>query len=115
MKYADGSEDFDDVMTDVDRIIDDPTKEELQLKWIPFAEGFDYDDYDRYRNFLALSDDDQSAVMEPMTTTEAELYIALLTSRAMYVSPVDRNPGSITQDKVDAYPERYKWEPRNDG
>jgi hypothetical protein len=86
----------------------DEIKEHLRLKHIPHTEGFDAQEIEAYGRFLAISDDEQRLHMAAQNDDEFELYVHLIISRALYTAPVDRNPGSITQ-KVDAYPERYKW------
>ena len=91
---------------------DDEIKERLGLKYIPHTEGFDADEIEAYERFLALSCDEQRLRMVAQNDDEFELHVQLITSRAMYTAPVDRSPGSITQEKVDAYPERYNWWPR---
>jgi hypothetical protein len=80
----------------------------LQLKWLPTDT---VDGVREIESFLQLLDCDQTDLIQAADNEQAEWYIEILTSRAMYVSPVDRDPGSITQDKVDAYPDRYRWEP----
>jgi len=85
-------------------------REVLRVKYLPFADGFDVGHLDEYERFLGLTDDEQQIYMSTVSDDAAELFIALLTARALYKDPVDRHPGSITQDKVDAYPDRYQWE-----
>ncbi len=85
-------------------------REVLRLKYLPIGEGFDIRHLDEYERFLGLTIDEQQIYMSTVSDDAAELFIALLTARALYKDPVDRHPGSITQDKVNAYPDRYQWE-----
>jgi hypothetical protein len=87
----------------------DAIKERLRLKYLP--PGADLDDLSRIEAFLAMSDEEQRHVLDTSFNEEAEFFIGLLTARALYKAPVDRHPGSITEDKVAAYPERYSWKP----
>ena len=80
----------------------------LRLKWIPGDPSAD--EILRYDNYLALTNAEQSALMRGMSGDELEIYIELETARALYVDPIDREPG-ITEAKVARYPERYRWEP----
>lgn len=64
--------------------------------------------YRRLRALLALPDDEQTAVIQALDDEAAELYITLLTARALYVDPIDRGSG-ITEAKVAKYPDRYRW------
>lgn len=86
-------------------------KERLKLKYLPL--DFDFEKVDEYERYFAMSDDEQKTFVADMSNDEYEFWNALETARALYQDPVDRDPGSITQDKVDAYPERYGyvWKP----
>ncbi|MBY5684804.1 hypothetical protein HFO32_22030 [Rhizobium leguminosarum] len=84
-------------------------KEKLKLKYLPV--DFDFSRMDAYERYLSMSDDDQKAYVANMSNVEVEFWIALETARAMYQDPLDRTPGSITEDKVDGYPDRYRWSP----
>lgn len=84
-------------------------KERLRLKYLPV--DFDFARIDDYERYLSMSDDEQRAFVSGMSNVEYEFWNALETSRALYQDPVDRNPGSITQDKVDGYPGRYNCKP----
>lgn len=95
----------------VREIRSEAAKEQLKLKYLPL--DFDFEKVDEYERYLAMSDDEQKAFVADMSNDEYEFWNALETARALYQDPVDRDPGSITQDKVDAYPERYGygWKP----
>ncbi|MDX0503624.1 hypothetical protein GOC80_13410 [Sinorhizobium medicae] len=54
-----------------------------------------------------MSDDDQKHVLDTSYNEEAELWISVLTARALYEDPLDKRDGSITEAKVARYPERY--------
>lgn len=84
-------------------------KERLKLKYLPF--DFVFEKVDEYERYLSMSDDERNAFVADMSNEEFEFWCALETARALYQDPVDRDPGSITQDKVDAYPDRYEWKP----
>jgi hypothetical protein len=88
---------------------DDEVKERLRLKYIPQTEGFDAEEIEAYDRFLALSGDEQRLHLADQDDDEFEMYVQLIKSRAMYTTPADRNPGSITPAKVDACPEPYRW------
>lgn len=88
---------------------DEEIRERLRLRYLPYAEGFDVGEIETYEHFLAMTPDEQGLYMQPLGDGEYELFVQLLTSRAVYKDPVDRYPGSIDQAKVDAYPERYSW------
>lgn len=47
-------------------------------------------------------------MIQALDDEAAELYITLLTARALYVDPIDRGSG-ITEAKVAKYPDRYRW------
>lgn len=81
-------------------------RDRLRLKYIPFDPTPEL--IEKVEAFLALSDEEQSHVLEFSYNEEAEFWISMLTARALYEDPVDRSPGSITEDKVARYPERYK-------
>jgi hypothetical protein len=86
-------------------------RQRLRLKWLPFGGGAKPEAIDQYERFLSLADDEQQVFMATLDADEVDLYIALLSARAMYVDPTDRKDGSITEDKVKAHPERYQWKP----
>lgn len=84
-------------------------KERLRLKYLPW--NFDLDKVDGAEAFLALSDVEQTDFFEFKYNEEAEFYISLLTARALYVHPLDKRDGSITQAKLDRHHERYRMKP----
>ncbi|RVL87695.1 hypothetical protein CN140_01820 [Sinorhizobium meliloti] len=84
-------------------------RERLKLKYLPFDPT--PETVDRVDAFLGNSDEEQTAFLKTVPDVEADFWISLLTARALYKDPVDRNPGSITEDKVDRYPDRYRWSP----
>lgn len=112
-KIAHGEMTYDEIeewkRTKVLEIREEAAKEQLKLKYLPY--NFDVDRVDEYERYLALPLDDQTAFLKPLPQEELEFWIALEVSRSLYKDPVDRNPGSITEDKVAAYPERYGWQP----
>lgn len=87
---------------------DQELRDRLKLKYLPFNAD-DPDTLAEVKRFLAMSDDEQAAFVRVLYNEEYELWNAVMTARALYKSPVDRDPGSITEAKVDAYPERYRW------
>jgi hypothetical protein len=87
----------------------DAAKDRLRLKYLPV--DFDHDRIDEYERYLSMSDDDQSAFVRGMLTEEYEFWNDLETARALYVDTADKMDGSITEAKVDRYPERYGWKP----
>lgn len=97
----------------ITKLIDDwkvrsaEAKVQLRLKYLPV--DFKFDRMDEYERYLSMSDDEQKAFVADMTNAEFELWSSLETSRALYKDPADRHPGSITEDKVARYPERYGW------
>lgn len=87
---------------------DQELRDRLRLKYLPF----DADDPDvlaEVERFLSMSDEEQYEFTRLLFNEEYEFWNSLMTARALYKAPVDRDPGSITQAKVDAYPERYRW------
>jgi hypothetical protein len=84
-------------------------KERLKLKYLPFEPTSEL--IEQAGAFLSLSDADRSHRLETSYNEEAEFLIAIETARALYRDPADRNPGSITEDKVARYPDRYGWKP----
>lgn len=99
-EIAEGGEEHDDVLKDI-----------LRLKWLPFGGGYVMRHQEQIEAFLAMSDDEQSDFMKPMSNERAEFWIEVLTARALYQDPVDKRDGSITEAKVAAYPDRYDWKP----
>jgi hypothetical protein len=88
---------------------DEEIREHLRLKYLPTAEGFDVCAVETYEHFLALTRSEQDLYMQTLSDGEYELFVELVTSRAVYNDPMARYPGSIDQAKVDAHPERYSW------
>ena len=84
-------------------------RDRLRLKYIPFDPTSVL--IEKVEAFFAMSDAEQAGRLELAYNEEAEFLISILTARALYKDPVDRNPGSITQDKVNRYPDRYDWKP----
>lgn len=84
---------------------DQELRDRLRLKYVPFDP--DPETIANAEAFLSMSDDEQRQVLDTSFNEQAEFFIALLTARALYKSPVDRSPGSITAAKVAAHPERY--------
>ncbi|KQS90993.1 hypothetical protein ASG42_10880 [Rhizobium sp. Leaf391] len=82
------------------------SKSNLRLKYLPV--DFDFDRVDEYQRYLAMSPDDQKAYVAEMSNLEAEFWISLETSRALYVDPLDKRDGPITEAKVARYPEKYR-------
>ena len=87
---------------------DQDLRDRLKLKYLPFNSD-DPDLLAAAERFLAMSDDEQAAFVRVLFNEEYEFYNNIMTARALYKPPVDRDPGSITEAKVAAYPERYQW------
>jgi hypothetical protein len=81
-------------------------KERLRLDYLPI--GFDHGQIDEYERYLEMSVDEQKAYVAGMNNQEYEFWNALETALALYVDPLDRQDGSITEDKVARHPERYR-------
>lgn len=81
-------------------------KVHLRLKYLPV--DFDFGQIDEYDRYLEMSDDEQRSFVADMSNVEYEFWNALETSRALYVDPLDRQDGSITEAKFARYPERYR-------
>lgn len=84
----------------------DEVKERLRLKYLPFGPTPEL--IERVEAFLSMSDNDQRHVLDTSFNEDAELWISVLTARALYEDPLDRQDGSIIEAKVARYPERYK-------
>ncbi|TZG36614.1 hypothetical protein [Agrobacterium sp. B1(2019)] len=82
-------------------------KVHLRLKYLPL--DFDFGQIDECERYLEMSDDQQRAFVSDMNNEEYEFWNALETSRALYVNPLDKQDGSITEAKVAAHPKRYGW------
>lgn len=87
----------------------DAAKDRLRLKYLPV--DFDLDQVDEYERYLSMSEAEQKAFVSGMSTDEYEIWNDLETARAVYVDPVDKMDGSITEAKVAAHPDRYEWKP----
>lgn len=87
---------------------DQELRDRLRLKYIPF-DASDPELVAEVERFLALSPDEQHEFTRVLFNEEYEFYNGIQTARALYKPPVDRDPGSITEEKVRAYPERYRW------
>lgn len=81
-------------------------KDRLRLKYLPV--NFDFERVDEYQRYLSMSGDEQKAYVADMSNQEYEFWNALETARALYVDPLDRQDGSITEAKVARHPERYR-------
>lgn len=84
-------------------------KKKLQLKYLPV--NFDFQRIDEYERYLSMSDDEQKAFVGSMSNVEYEFWNSLETARALYVHPLDRQDGSITDAKIARHPERSDWKP----
>ncbi|OAE45437.1 hypothetical protein A7J57_00130 [Agrobacterium tumefaciens] len=82
----------------------DAVKDRLRLKYLPFDPT--PETVADAEAFLLLSDAEQAHELEFAYNERAEFLICLMTARALYVDPLDRRDGSITQAKVDRHPER---------
>lgn len=85
----------------------DAVKDRLKLKYLPV--DFDFNLVQEYERYLSMSDGEQTTFVSGMPTEEYEFWNDLETARALYIDPVDKRDGSITQAKVDAHPDRYGW------
>jgi len=81
-------------------------RDRLRLKYIPFDPTPEL--IAEVEAFLSMSDAERSHKLETAYNEEAEFLISIETARVLYKAPIDRHHGSITQVKVDAYPERYR-------
>ncbi len=81
-------------------------RERLKLKYLPFDP--DPAVIAKVEAFLAISDNEQVRILESSYNEDAEFWINVMTARALYQNPVDKRDGSITEEKVARYPERYK-------
>jgi hypothetical protein len=97
------SEDFEEHHAVVNR--------NLRIKRMPTGPGFRLRDLDKYAAFLDSSPSEQAEFMETVHPDEVEFYEQLAIARAEYEIAEERGSGPLTQDKMDVYPDRYKWEP----
>ncbi len=88
---------------------DQALRDRLRLKYIPFDPTPEL--IEKVDAFFAMSDAEQAGHLGLAYNEEAEFLISIMTARALYKDPVDRSPGTITQDKVNRYPDRYDWKP----
>jgi hypothetical protein len=80
-------------------------KERLRLKYVPFSPTPEA--VAEAEAFLSLSDAERSRRMKTACNEKVEFLISLETARTLYVDPLDRQDGLITEAKVARYPERY--------
>lgn len=88
---------------------DQVLRDRLRLKYLPFDQTPEL--MKKVEAFLVLSDDEQNQVLDTSFNEDAELWISVLTARALYEDPLEKRDGSITEAKVSAHPERYNWKP----
>ncbi len=77
---------------------------------MPTGPGFRLRDLDLYEKFLDSSPAEQAEFMEKVHPDEIEFFEQLLMSRIEYEIGEEKS-GSITEDRVDRNPERYRWKP----
>ncbi|KPF43034.1 hypothetical protein [Rhizobium sp. AAP43] len=80
-------------------------KQRLRLQYVPFQPTPEM--IDRVEAFLHMSEDEQQQVIEACDSDDAELWISVLTARAIYEERQNKGDGSITEERVARYPERY--------
>ncbi len=80
-------------------------KQRLRLQYVPFQPTPEM--IDRVEAFLHMSEDEQQQVIEACDSDDAELWISVLTARAIYEERQKKGDGSITEERVARYPERY--------
>jgi len=81
-------------------------KGKLKLKYLPV--DFDFGQIEQYERYLSMSGDEQKAFVGRMSNVEYEFWNSLETARALYVHPLDRQDGSITEAKIARHPGLYK-------
>lgn len=84
-------------------------KKRLRLQYVPFQPTPEM--IDRVEAFLHMSEDDQEQAIEACDSHDAELWISVLTARTIYEERQDKGDGSITEERVARYPDRYGWHP----
>lgn len=84
-------------------------KQRLRLQYVPFQSTPEM--IEKVEAFLLLSDEEQQQVLDTCSSDEAELWISVLTARAIYEERQDKGTGSITEERVARYPDRYGWQP----
>ncbi|WP_172716966.1 hypothetical protein [Neorhizobium sp. T6_25] len=97
------NEDFDEHHDVVNR--------NLRIKRMPTGPGFRLRDLDLYEKFLDSTAAEQTAFMEAAHPDEIDFYEQLLIARAEYEIAEERGHTPLTQERIDRYPERYRWEP----
>ena len=80
-------------------------KEQLRLQYTPFQPTPEM--IEKVEAFLSMSDDEQQQVIDACDNDQAELWISVLTARTIYEVRQDKGTGSITEERVARYPDRY--------
>lgn len=83
----------------------------FRIKQMPTGAGFHIRDFDLYEKFLDSPPDEQAEFMKTVHPDEQEFFERLLLSRIEFEIAEEKS-GSITEDRVDRNPERYRWEPK---
>ncbi|TRA96870.1 MULTISPECIES: hypothetical protein [Agrobacterium] len=96
------NDDFEDFHADVNR--------SLRIKRMPLIPGFRLRDLDKYAAFLDSGPAEQAKFLEDVHPDEAEFFAQLLMSRIDFEIAEEKS-GSITDEKVARYPDRYDWKP----
>lgn len=84
-------------------------KKRLRLQYVTFQPTPEM--VEKVEAFLSMSDDEQQQVIDACDNEQAELWISVLTARTIYEERQDRGDGSITEERVARYPDRYGWHP----
>lgn len=80
----------------------------LRIKHMPDGPGFRLRDLELYEKFLDSTPADRAEFMTKVHPDEIEFFQELLMSRIEYEIAEEKS-GSITQNRVDRNPERYRW------
>lgn len=80
-------------------------KARLRLQYVPFSPTPEM--IERVEAFLVMSDDEQKQVLDACDNEQAELWMSVLTARAIYEERQEKGDGSITEERVARYPDRY--------
>lgn len=80
-------------------------KARLRLQYVPFQPSPEM--IAKVEAFLLMSDDEQRQVIDECDSHDAEIWISVLTARAIYEERQEKGDGTITEDRVARYPERY--------
>lgn len=80
-------------------------KARLRLQYVPFQPTPEM--VEKVEAFLLMPDEAQQQLIDECDSDDAELWISVLTARAIYEERQDKGTGSITEDRVARYPERY--------